>query len=73
MKIRILRDINGPGGVDWPKGSEQTCGPALARELLGINAAELIDALPETNGVTIETSDPIVLQSDPAVSRRGRR
>ena len=71
MKIRILRHINGPLGVDWLPGEEHDCPVALARELVGIRAAEYVVEPPVTGLVTYEAPDPVVAHRDPV--RRSRK
>lgn len=73
MKIRILRHINGPGGVDWLPGSEHDCSPALAAELIAARAAELAGPPAPSTGVEILSNDPAVSHRDPQPARKGRR
>jgi hypothetical protein len=76
MKIRILRHINGPGGVDWLPGEVHECATALARELISIRAAERVEDAPPSTGVEMEgviNADPAVTHRDPPSGRKGRR
>lgn len=71
MQIRITRHVNGPLGVDWLPGELHDAPLPLARELVGMHAAEYVVA-PQVSGVvTIETAEPLVSHRDPV--RRGKR